>query len=440
MGKALLYLIVAVTSLQTLRTPFVGAMAYYCLAVWGPQYIWWWHFQDMRLSFLVALVAMTALILNTFSRGLNLFLLKTRVNYCVLILWICYCVSYGFGPYVDIVGGAAEDILMKFSKIVLFYFVSVLLVDDLKKQKYFSWIMILSVIHLTYWANYQYLGQNWAAFSGGRLMGPFALDGGSIYKDENKFAVVFVTGVPFLFYWGLHMAKSYARYCIWAVIPLAWHAIFLTGSRGGLVGLATTLVGSMVFSKKKVVYVMIMTPLFLAAFYFQAGNLLKDRADAIVEYEGESSAETRLQAWSAALGMLNDHPFTGVGPECFIRAMADYSPFKPRATHSTPFQFAAEIGGFALCAYGWIIWQVLWWGVQSHRMLNRYNELFSPDEVGTIRYLNESCSVSFLGLTVCSLFLSFNYYEIFYFLLIISSYVHYHIHTKIFLGGMRRTE
>ena len=431
MGKALLYLIIAGTSLQTLRTPFVGAMAYYCLAIWGPHYIWWWNFQGMRLSLIVALVAIVALTLKTFTKGLHFSLLKTRVNYCVLILWVCYCISYGLGPYVGMMGEIPWEILDKFSKIVLFYFVSVLLMDDLKKQKYFSWIMILTVTYMTYWANNQYLSQNWHAFNMGRLMGPFALDGGSIYKDENKFAVVFVTGVPFLFYWGLHMARSYVRYCFWAVIPLAWHAIFLTGSRGGLLGLATTLVGSFVFSKKKAAYIIIMVPLFGAAFYYQAGSLLKDRADTIVDYEGESSAETRIQAWRAALGMVNAHPLTGVGPGCFIKAMADFSPFKPRATHSTPFEFAAEIGIFAFCAYCWIVWQTLWWGLQTHRLLYKHTDVFSADEIETIRYLNESCSVSFLGLTVCSLFLSFNYYEIFYYLLIIEGFLTYYVRGKI---------
>jgi len=439
MGKAILYLITLATSVQTLRRPFVGAMAYYCLAVWGPQYIWWWNFQGVRLSFLVAIIAMAALVLSIFSRGLAFSLVKTRINYCVLILWLSYCVSYLTGPYVGSAGNAPYEILIQFSKIVLFYFVSVLLVDDIEKQKYFSWIIILSTIHLTYWANNQYLSQNWSAFNWGRLMGPYSLDG-SIYKDENKFAIVFVTGVPFLFYWGLHKARSYIRYGVWAVIPLAWHAIFLTGSRGGLVGLGTTILGGVVFSRKKAIYTALMIPFFLGAYYFQAGNLLKGRADTIVGYEGESSAETRLQAWDAAIGMLNAYPFTGVGPECFVKAMADFSPFQPRATHNTPLQFAAEIGGIAFCAYCWILWQVLWQGLQNHRLVNAYSDLFDPWELSTIRYLNESSTVSFAGLTVCSMFLSLNYYEIFYFLLIISGYLHYHISGRIKAGLAPQSE
>ena len=431
MGKALLALILCVTTIQTLRQPFVGAMAYYCLAVWGPQYIWWWNFEGLRVSFIVALVAMASLLVSWVGNGLNLSLLGNRANYSVLILWAAYGVSYAFGPYVNTMGEVPWLTLVDLSKIILFYFVAVLLVNDLNKQKYFSWIIIASMIHLTYWANAQYLTQNWGAFNFGRLMGPTSPDADSIYRDENAFSMFFVTGIPFLFYWGLHMAKPYVRYALWLVIPLAWHAVFLTGSRGGLVGLCATILGGLVFSRKRARFVLLMIPVFLAAFYFQAGSLLKDRSETIVEYEGESSAETRLQAWDAAIGMLNAYPLTGVGPACFVKAMADFSPFQPRATHSVPLQFAAEIGVLALAAYCWMVWQVLWQGVQTHRLLNHYGTLFEAEEAATIRYLNESCSVSFFGLVVCSAFLSLNYYEIFYFLLIISCFVSYHVNARV---------
>ncbi|MCG8355573.1 MAG: hypothetical protein MI920_08390, partial [Kiloniellales bacterium] len=63
-----------------------------------------------------------------------------------------------------------------------------------------SYIIIIAMIHLTFWANFQYLTQNWSAFSMGRLKGPTIPGGISIYDDENSFAMFFVTAAPFLFY------------------------------------------------------------------------------------------------------------------------------------------------------------------------------------------------------------------------------------------------
>lgn len=431
MGKFLLLATILGTTLVTLRKPFVGAMAYYCLAIWGPQYIWWWNFEGMRVSFMVAVVSFIALGIAVSTRGLNFFLLKSRINLCVLILWISFVISYNFAPYVSLLGEIPYQTLVDVSKIFMFYFAAVLLVDDLEKQKYFSCIIILSMIHLTFWANNQYLSQNWSAFQMGRLMGPYALTGGSIYRDENAFAMFFVTASPFLFYWGLHMTKGIYRYALWAVIPLGWHAIFLTGSRGGLVGLGATLAASVVFSKNKKIFIFLFIPLFLIAFYFQAGDLLKSRSGTIIEYEGESSAETRIQAWSSAMAMMNAHPITGIGPKCFVTAMADFSDKTPRDTHSTPFQFGSEIGVLALIAYCLINLLVLWQGLRNNGFLKKFNWAFEAKELYTLRYLNESSMVSFFGLSVCSLFLSLNYYEIYYFLLIISGFLNYYIQSKV---------
>lgn len=431
MGKLILFAAILGTGLQTLRNPFVGAMAYYCLAIWGPQYIWWWNFEGLRVSFVVAVTTIAALFIAVFRQGLNFDLLFTRINFCVFLLWISYVMSYFFAPYGALLGEVPYLTFIHFSKVIFFYFAAVLLMDDIQKQKYFSYIIIVAMIHLTWWANYQYLSQNWQAFNMGRLMGPTVPAGGSIYSDENAFAMFFVTAAPFLFYWGLHLANRIPRYAVWAVIPLGWHAIFLTGSRGGLVGLAASLFAGVIFSKNRYLLIFILIPMFLLAFYFQGGDLLKSRTETIVDYQGESSAETRLEAWRAALDMLYAHPATGVGIACFVRAMADFSDKQPRATHSVPLQFAAEVGILGLAAYCLIVWFVLWQGFKNNRLLTIYGSQFDDNELATLHYLNESSVVSFFGLSVCSLFLSLNYYEVFYFLLIIAGYASYYIHHKL---------
>lgn len=433
MGKAILFTAIVLTVFQTIRRPYTGAMAYYCLAIWGPQYIWWWNFEGLRVSLVIALVTICAFFLTLFRSGINFGFLKSRVNFFVIALWGSYCISYLFGPYVSSMGEAPYDFFVKFSKIILFYLIAVLIVNDLEKQKYFSYVIILSMVHLTYWANYQYLSQNWSAFQMGRLMGPFGVDRASIYGDENAFSMFFVSAIPFVYYWGLHLGKGVKRYMLWALIPLGWHAVFLTGSRGGLVGLAATLLGSLVFSRHRKTIALIMIPMFFVAFAYQSGDVLRGRSQTIVAYEGESSAETRLEAWSAAVAMLNEYPLTGVGIGCFVKAMADFSTKIPRAPHSVPFQFAGEAGGFALLAYGLIVLLTLLQGLRNNRMINRFSSAFSADELAVIRYLNESSTVSFFGLAVCSLFLSLNYYEIFYFLLIIAGFLNFYLQHKIWL-------
>ncbi|MCG8616076.1 MAG: O-antigen ligase family protein [Desulfobacterales bacterium] len=431
MGKAILLCVIALTVLQTVKRPFVGALAYYCLAIWGPQYIWWWNFEGMRLSLIVAAVTMGAFMLYLFRTGVNFGFLKSRLNFFVIVLWLAYCISYSFGPYVGVMGEEPYEYFVKFSKIILFYVIAVLILDDVDKQKYFSYVIILSMFHLTWWANYQYISQNWSAFYMGRLKGPIGAYSSGIYGDENTFAMFFVSAIPFLYYWGLYLGRGMMRYVSWAVIPLGWHAVFLTGSRGGLVGLAATLFAGVIFSKNRKTFMAVLIPVFLVVFAIQGGEVLKSRSSTIVDYEGETSAETRLQAWSAAVGMLNEYPFTGVGVACFIKAMPDFSDKQPRATHSVPFQFAGEIGAFALIAYCLIVMLVLLQGLRNNRLIDTWAQAFDPAQLKVIRYLNEASVVSVFGLAVCSLFLSWNYYEIFYYLLIIAGFLNYYITARI---------
>ncbi len=435
MGKALLFIIILSTSGATLFRPWIGSLGYYMLAIFGPQYIWWWNFEGLRVSFYIAVSTIGAFCIASMRGVLNFNLLATKLNMAIIILWMALVLSYFAGPYVDSAMsnpqyGSPLGFLYQANKIFLFYLISTLLIDDLKKANIFSLIVIIATIYLIYWANNQYLSQNWFAFEYGRLKGPGGLIGSSPYSDENTFAMLFVTGLPFLFYYGLYRLKGLKRIILWLIIPLGWHAIFLTGSRGGLVGVGATLFLGMMFSNHKKIAVLLI-PAFMIVFQWQAGDLLKGRSQTIVDYEGESSAETRVEAWAAAFNMLQSNPFTGVGIGCFITAMRDFSDKQPRATHSTPFQFAAEAGYPALLAYCYIVWAFFWGSYKIRKRLLHHRDKFPDKDWSILMYLNEAGIVSFFGLFVCALFLSLNYYEIFFYLLILFGFSKYYVSEKL---------
>jgi len=435
MGKGLLFLIIMATSGATFLRPWIGALGYYMLAVFGPQYIWWWNFEGLRVSFFIAVSTIGAFCISLMRGILNFNLLFTKINMAMVLLWMALVISYFAGSYVDSAMlnpqyGSPLGFLYQANKIFLFYLISTILIDDLQKAKVFSWIMIIATIYLIYWANNQYFAQSWHAFQFGRLKGPGGIAGNSPYSDENTFAMLFVTGLPFLFYYGLYQLKGLKRILLWLIIPLGWHAIFLTGSRGGLVGIGATLFLGMMFSNHKKIAVLLI-PAFLIAFQWQSGDLLKDRSQTIVDYEGEDSAETRFEAWAAAYYMLQNNPVTGVGIGSFITAMPHFSDKQPRATHSTPFQFAAEAGYPALLAYCYIILAFFRGSYKIRKRLLNHREKFPDKDWSILMYLNEAGLVSFFGLFVCALFLSLNYYEIFFYLLILFGFSKYYVFEKL---------
>lgn len=430
MGKALLFILITLTSLRTLLVPHVGIIAYYTLALLGPQHIWHWAFEGVRVSLIVSVTTILSAVINLFIQRKSLEILKTKTNAFILVLFIAYVISFILGPYTYQNPWGTHFYFEIFSKIVLFYFISVLMIDDLEKCKYLSYILIGSTLYLIYWANLKYVDYDYFYFDWGRLMGPFTPGYNAPYKDQNNFAMVFVCGIPFMYYWSMYQKRILVRLFMWGMIPLGWHAIFLTGSRGGLVGIMVTLLGGFYYSKKKF-YFIFLIPIFIGVLMWQGGEVMLGRSSEIVDYQEESSAEGRLQAWAAAYEMIKNYPVTGVGVDCFVYAMKDHSNKQPRDTHNTSLKFASEVGIMAMCCYIAIVYLFFITAVKINKHLSLYKNKFTNEEYILFNYLNRASSVSFFGLITCSLFLSLNYFEIFFYLILISGSLRYCLSCKM---------
>lgn len=420
MGKILLTIIIFAVATSALARPWVGITSYYLLAILGPQYIWWWVFDGLRVSFIVAISTFLGVGFHVIQKNYDTKFLLNRMNFWLAVLWLSIVNSYFWGPYV---GSFTSGDLTPFqllsitNTIFVFYFFAALEMNKIQKVHYLVVIYVSSIIYLIYWANNQYFTQNWSQFNYGRLMGPISSSGNNNYGDENAFAMLFVTGIPFIYYLGWEVRRSWQRYVLWATIPLGWHAIFLTGSRGGLVGIGVTLTMMVLCSSRKIFMIPLMV-FFFIFYQWQAGELTKQRSAEIVNYEGESSAEARLVAWKGGLKMIVHHPFSGVGLGSFATALPDYIESKPRVAHNTIIQFAAESGVLAGFAYLAVITIFF---LNAKRISCWCRTQKKSNYVDRVERWNVANIVSFSGLIACSLFLSLNAYEIFFVSLIINN-------------------
>jgi len=420
LGKLLLTLIIGATVLTSLGRPWIGICSYYLLSILGPQYIWWWNFEGLRVSFLVAIFTLSGMAFQLLKKNYDAGFLLNRHSLWLAVLWLCVVISYFFGPYVDSFNSSGlrpEQLFSLTNTIFIFYFCATLEINELRKLRYLVIVFAASTIYLAYWANNQYFTQNWNQFNMGRLMGPQSIDGGSIYGDENNFAMLFVTGLPFIFYIGWELQKKWQRYLLWAIIPMGWHAVFLTGSRGGLLGLVVTVFLTLFLFGRKFIAVPLIV-LFIVFYQLQAGDVMKHRSDTIVDYEGENSAETRIIAWKGGLRMMAAHPFVGVGLGSFVTALPQFIESKPKVAHNTFIQFAAESGLAAGMAYIVIVTMFF---MNSRKIRTWCNENENSQDKILIDSYNNASTVSFAGLIICSLFLSLNNYEIFFVLLIFNN-------------------
>ncbi|MGH8208928.1 MAG: O-antigen ligase family protein [Steroidobacteraceae bacterium] len=417
MLTVLIYLVLGANALISLAWPWIGIVLSYIIALLAPQYIWWWAFGGLRPSFWVLAPALAGFLIAAVRGKVNFAPLNTRLNRCVALLWLCATIAYYFGPYVDVVNEwrfyDPEFMFSLMQKTFLTYFVAVLLIDDTRKLKFATVAILVTAAYMIYWANAQYFLYH----KFGRIHGPTNLWGQGIYADENDFAVLFVTGFPFLFYLGEYLGNRIVKWALWGLIIFSWHAVFLTASRGALLGIGAVLFVFALRSHKRAVGLAVIV-CFVAIYAWQAGDVMKSRSATITTYEQEDSASSRIEAWRAAIGMMAAHPLTGVGFASFGQAFPHFSDKRPRVAHNTFFQIGGEWGIVAAGAYLLLMFSTL---NRLRKNGRRLREAEGGPDGRLHLYLNESCLLAMTGFFVCSLFLSLQGYEVLYYLLLVSN-------------------
>lgn len=405
-----------------LMSPWVGIIDGYACILLGPQVLWWWAFNGLRYFFVIALCTGLGSLGSYFKGQIDFRWLKTRQNLYLFIWWFFIILSYCFGPYID--GGPGPRyfqptyILGVACNSFLFYYLSTLCITDEKKFKCMCIVIITASVYYIYWINNRYLSGHY-----GRLGGPKAINADQ-YGDQNNLAMFFVISLPFLYYLGFAFKNKVYRYITWLIIPFGWHAIFLTGSRGGLLGLGVTSFVSAFRNPNKFWGYMLISTLIIA-FIWQGGPVMKDRAATLETMENgqvDESAQGRLDSWAAASKMILAHPVTGVGIASFGVAFPDFSRNHPREAHNTYFQIAAESGVVAVIGYlSFILSTIkLLWQKQPSCIRDADH---TDQHYDFVELMHNAILVAWVGFAVCACFLSLQVFEQFFYLAILSNFL-----------------
>lgn len=415
--RILVYPLILGSVVSAILYPWTGVLSYYFVAILAPQAIWLWIFEGFRLSFYFSLATMLGFLKSLLKGEIDFSIFKHKQNLYLFIILIFIHISnlasqYMYDPlFRDNQGNGMinpASTLDTLNKVYLFYFIAVLLIDTKKKFHYLVMSFIVIILYFIYWANMQYFsGQMQFSL---RLQGPGGRSGTTIYSDENTFGMLFVVGMPFLYFMGSYYKSKIIKYTLWGAIPWAWHAVFLTGSRGAFLGTGFVCLYIMLRSRSKLLGVGLLVALVLA-FSLQGGNM-KERADTLKSEEGR--VNPRLQSWQAGLKMMADRPFSGVGLGKFLVAYPDYADTQPYVAHNTAIQLGSECGIVAGLMYLLIGVKVFtqFWGNRKIAQDDHVDSLLSSS--------NEAIVSSIASFFLCSIFLNLITYEVFYFLLILS--------------------
>lgn len=242
--------------------------------------------------------------------------------------------------------------------------------------------------------------------------------GGNSWADSNGVAAVFVLFFP------LALAKlrvSATRREFWIslfVVAVMLTLVFLTRSRGGLLGLVASVVALGFYSRgmrKAFVTVSLMALLALAF----AGQSYLDRMKTMERAADtetlDGSARSRLILWQAGLMVFSENPFFGTGfltyPEAKMKYEDRFSEtnnefrkyvFRTKAkkvTHNTYVQVLSDCGLFGAVPFFLLVTGGIWFGFTARRLLIQL-----PEESAQIQWLC-GLSAGITGFAVCILFI-----------------------------------
>jgi len=420
MGIVVLYLLLVTTVVRSFKHQQTAVYAYYLMSVMAPQYIWFWVFEGVKAFKVAAGTAILVFMFQTLNKKLDFTVYRYKQNVLLIIFWLMFNLSDIFSPIGSFSSAtSASLVLSNFNIIILMYFISLPLIDSEKALKILALLFAGLILYYVYWSNTQYFDYNIRQFNQGRLMGPFD----SPYEDENKFAMVFVTGMPFLLFGIFYFRSLILRAVFGLGLLFLWHSIILTGSRGALLSVAVATLFAYFVVKSRMFGMLLVSGL-VAAVIYQGGQLYTRTTDTVVaaETQREEAVDPRVQSWQTGLGLIQLHPLLGVGVQRFQQATRIYFPGRnPYVAHNTFLNFAANSG----LINGIIYLSFYWLQFKRFRRI-RKSEL---DPHSTMSYINNSTMVAYTGFYTGSMFLDLIIFEPFYFLLLIGM-LSEHIHNK----------
>lgn len=335
----LVYTVFICLFIGALFRPILGVLGYLAVYVLYNPDIWWGATFGQHLprpSFVAVIFLITGSLLH--AKKLNWTFSRREIEFYLFLgaVWLSSLV-FGVG---------LEDnnwmYLEKMTKLFVFIFFFIRVVDSLDEYKCVIWVFILGAVFLAYQAHTLSSGH----FAGGRLDSL----GGVDFREANGFAAFLAAAVIFA---GIQMLRvSWWKKAFYVVgIALMLNAIIMTQSRSVFLGFLMAVPYVLLRTpseRRKQVYACAglgMVLFFMLADVKFTGRMatIKGAATSGIEY-GTEETLSRLDFWKASLAMFKDHPF-GVGVKNFEKLVPYYDPRNTGMdAHNTYVLCYSEIG------------------------------------------------------------------------------------------------
>lgn len=406
---------IAAACMAAAMRPWLGVVLYYAMAIGRPEGLWPALFQDYRISLYVSLATIAGLLVAAWRGQIGPANLLHPQPLLLVLLCALVNAAHWLSP-IDLHQVPASDMtpgefVAVFNKLIVFYLIAAVAIDSWQKLRYL-WLT-LATISILYacWANAQFLFYSTGLSENSqRLNGPK----GALH-DENVFALMFVLGVPAVYYLALGSRWLWQKALLLMTLPLLWHALFLTSSRGGLAALAAVIFYCVARHRNKP-HTLALAAGLCITFAYLGGNLLERLQDTRDSYHNLGhfdAVDPRLVLWETGIEVFNQYPLLGIGPNRFHALSQDYDQLYDLVTHNTLLQLLTSAGFAAGIIY------LLLFAMPLRQFIRQSRQPAQPPD----NHWHSSCAdminAALLGLFVAAVFLDLMLFEPLYFLLLL---------------------
>ncbi|MBK8376020.1 MAG: putative O-glycosylation ligase, exosortase A system-associated [Sphingomonadales bacterium] len=390
MRDLLLALILLVLCGYALRRPWIGVMGWTWISLMNPHALSW-HLSSFPVA---ASIAGCTLLGAVFTKDKRDFSVTPEMG--VLIVFMCWmCVTLPFSFSFD------DSFLMwkRVMKIDFMILVSLVLLYSKKHLMTFIWVVVGSI------GFYGVKGGIFTLATGGsyRVWGP----AGTYIDGNNEMALALIIITPLFRFLQLQVASKWGKRTITISILLCTAAALGSQSRGALLAIVAMAAALWWYGGRR--FGLLFGILFAAGIAFALmPETWHSRMDTIGEYQADSSAMGRINAWHMAWNLASDR-FFGGGFEIYNRILFGlYAPVPEdvHAAHSIYFQVLGEHGFVGLFLF-LTLWSLVWWNAGKLR-----KEARNQPETKWISDLGAMCQVSMVGYAVGGAFLSLAYFDL----------------------------
>jgi len=382
-------LLVLIGLVYTLRRPHTGILLWSWLGYMNPHRLCYGFAYSMPFAQITAIVTMLSLIFSKERKTLP----KDPIVYGLIffIAWMGITTLFALEPEL------AQGRYIKIIKIQLPIMLTMMLFNSRERIEQLLWVIVISL---------GYFGAKGGIFTlltGGsfRVYGP----PNSFVEENNALAIATLMVIPLMIYLKATLSKRWQKQIMLFAMVSMGFSVIGSQSRGAFLAILTVGGYYWLQSDKKVISG-------FAIFVFTAILLVLlpeswyERMYTINNYEQDSSALGRINAWKLAFNVAN-HNFFGGGLDLwskttYMNYLSEFDPFKQQAfvAHSIYFSVLGEHGWIGLFFFlllfymGWRNCGLLIKNCQDLEQLKWIANLAKMIKVGLLAYFSGGAFLS----------------------------------------------